>query len=267
MSIGYDKLADGLGKAIETVPELYDDALKTTAQETGKTIALIPQTINAALLPLRKWIAFREYNMEETKKLIAKKLAHISDEKIVTPEPYVAVPALQAISYSMDSHELRELYANLLAKSMNSDTKDSVHPSFVDIIKTLSPLDCRVLKNIVTNHTPPAFGFYEIQALNTNSGSYKIMLPYATSISFSTIEEVACSIDNLIRNSLVSISDNEYTNNEIYNEIDNNPEYIKYKNIYEKRISKLGDYKFHTEKKAIKCTYLGLRFYNICVEE
>ena len=49
-------------------------------------------------------------------------------EKIVEPEPYVAVPAIQAISYAMNSDELRNLYANLLAKSMIKDTKDTVHP-------------------------------------------------------------------------------------------------------------------------------------------
>ena len=267
MPIGYDKLAEGLGKAIETVPELYDDALKTTAQESGKAIALIPQTINAALVPLRQWIAHREYNMEETKKLIAQKLAHISEEKIVTPEPYVAVPAIQAISYSMNSEELRELYANLLAKSMNSDTKDSVHPSFVDIIRTLSPLDCKVLKYIITNRTPSATGCYEVQARNTATHNHRVLINYVTAISFSTLDEVACSIDNLIRNSLVSVSGDAYINNEIYEEIDNNPEYIHLKDTYEKLIAESGNYIFYSEKKAIKYTNLGKRFYYTCVKE
>ena len=101
----------------------------------------IPRAINAALSPLRQWIAQREYNVAETEKLLAKKLENIEPEKIVSPEPYVAVPALQAISYSMNSDELRELYANLLAKSMCIDTKNSVHPSFVEIIRQMSPLD------------------------------------------------------------------------------------------------------------------------------
>lgn len=122
------KLAGGVGKAVETVPDIYDDALKPAAQESGKTLALIPRAINAALSPLRQWIAQREYNVAETEKLLAKKLENIEPEKIVSPEPYVAVPALQAISYSMNSDELRELYANLLAKSMCIDTKNSVHP-------------------------------------------------------------------------------------------------------------------------------------------
>lgn len=51
---GADKLLDATGKAIETVPDLYDDSFKPTVQETGKVLSLIPRTINAALVPLRK---------------------------------------------------------------------------------------------------------------------------------------------------------------------------------------------------------------------
>ena len=90
----------------------------------------------------------REYNVAETEKLLSQKLKNVDPNKIVQPEPYVAVPALQAISYSMNNDELRNLYANLLSKSMNIDTKDSVHPSFVEIIKQLSPFDAILLKKI-----------------------------------------------------------------------------------------------------------------------
>ena len=36
MAEGFDQLAKGIGKAIETVPELYEDAFQPTVQETGK---------------------------------------------------------------------------------------------------------------------------------------------------------------------------------------------------------------------------------------
>lgn len=148
MPEGLDKLTGSVGKAIETVPDLYDDAFKSATQESGKTLALIPRAINAALVPLRQWISEREYKLAETEKLLAKKLEHVGEEKIVSPEVYVAVPVIQAISYSMNSKELRSLYANLLAKSMNSDTKYLVHPSFVEIIKQLSPLDAIAINNL-----------------------------------------------------------------------------------------------------------------------
>ena len=80
-----DRMVEVAEKAVETIPEVYDDALKPAAQESGKTIALIPRTINAALVPLRKWIAEQEYSLAETEKILAKKLEHVGEEKIVTP--------------------------------------------------------------------------------------------------------------------------------------------------------------------------------------
>lgn len=98
---GIDKLAKGIGKAVETVPELYEDGMKPATVEGGEVLALIPRTIKAALAPLRQWIAQREYNVAETEKLLAIKLENIEAEKIVSPEAYVAVPAIQAISYCL----------------------------------------------------------------------------------------------------------------------------------------------------------------------
>ena len=42
------------------IPEAYEDLVKPVAEETGKTLSLIPRTINAALIPLRKWIIEKE---------------------------------------------------------------------------------------------------------------------------------------------------------------------------------------------------------------
>ena len=121
------------------IGNIYEDAAKETMIESGKTLATIPQTINALLLPLRKWILEKEYAFEETKILLQKKLENLKTTDIVEPEAYIAVPALEALSYSINNETLRNMYANLLANSMNKNTKDSVHPSFVDIIKQMSP--------------------------------------------------------------------------------------------------------------------------------
>lgn len=79
--------------------------------------------------------------MEETKRILAEKLEHVDPEKIVPPDPHIAVPVIQAIAYSMDSTELRNMYANLLAKAMNSDLKDAVRAAFVEVIKQMEPID------------------------------------------------------------------------------------------------------------------------------
>lgn len=129
--------------------KIYDDTISPITNPTAETLGLIPRAIKAALLPLEKWILNREYSLQETALLLEEKLKNISPEKIVSPEPYVAVPAIQAISYSMDNENLRNLYASLLASSMNADIKNEVHPAFVEIIKQLSPTDAITFRNII----------------------------------------------------------------------------------------------------------------------
>ena len=137
-------------KVIKKLPieDIYNDLAKPSVKNTGELISLIPRAIRSALEPLEMWILKKEFNIEETKKLLEIKLSKINPENIVTPEPYVAVPTIQAISYVMNNNELRNMYANLLASSMNKEVKDNVHPAYVEIIKQLTPDECRILKYI-----------------------------------------------------------------------------------------------------------------------
>lgn len=259
MPNGLDKLTEGLGKAIETVPELYKDAFQPAVQETGKFIARIPHAINAAFSGLDKWILNKEYSIDETKKLLAQKLENIEPEKIVEPEPYVAIPALQAISYSMNSDELRNLYANLLAKSMNADTKDSVHPSFVEIIKQLSPVDSLVFKKIMERETNPLVNLiYEDE-----EGSFITLATNVSDIPLFAPEVVSISVDNLVKQSLIHIpADEYYINNKIYEPILNSNYYRLQQELHS---STTNGYKFTHQKRKIDKTNLGRLFYKICV--
>lgn len=270
-----DDLTMGLGKAIKTVPDLYDDALKPTAQESGKTLSLVPRTINAALLPLRKWILQQEYNFSETEKLLAKKLEHVDENKIVTPEPHIAVPVLQALSYSMDSDELRNLYANLLAKAMNIDTKNLIHPAFVEIIKQFSPVDAYILREInpsksfpvitisVNEYSNPVNTGDFLQGLEIPKRTYSY--PNITYIQHFSYSEISTSINNLTRLGLVEISlGNEQ--NESYDLILNSP---VYKNL-EKQLKSYITKPYQKYEKTYESLFLNnfsRQFRDICIRD
>ena len=259
MPEGLDKLAAGVGKAIETVPELYEDALQPAAKESGKTLALPLQVVNAALSGVRIWVANREYKVAETEKLLAKKLENVNPEKVVPPEPYVAVPALQAISYSVDCEELRELYANLLAHSMYEDTKNSVHPAFVEIIKQLSPLDARVFKEIMNRPANPCVHLvYE-----DSNGIYTRIMQNVTDLSISTPELISVSIDNLHRLKLIYIpEDGFYTEDYLYDPIIKSSFYQTQKRLHPETSD---GFKFSHQKKIIYTTPFGELFHQICI--
>lgn len=261
--IDINKLAEGAATALEAVPELYEDVAQPAAKETGKTVALIPRAINAALLPLQQWILEREYKLSEIEKLLSKKLEQVGEEKIVTPEAYVGVPALQAISYSMDNEELKNLYANLLAKAMNIDTKDFVHPAFVDLIKQMSPIDAVIIKEINQADITPVIHIFKKEP--DNVGQHPI-ITHITWLTNFTGDLISVSLDNLIRLGLIEIpNDIFYTHTENYDRVKNTP---YYKLMYTVVKSTLTDGQEIGENNSyIKITQFAKLFYDICIKD
>jgi hypothetical protein len=72
-------------------------------------------------------------------------------ENMKTPDPIIAVPLMQALSYTAQNETLREMYLNLLANSMDKSQDRNVHPSFVGIIKQMDSLDAKLFKKLPTN--------------------------------------------------------------------------------------------------------------------
>lgn len=269
MSDGIDKLAGAIGDTLKTAPTLYEDALQPTVQEVGKFAARIPRAINAAFSGLDKWILNKEYAIDETKKLLEKKLENVDPNKIVEPEPYVAVPALQAISYSMDSEKLRNLYANLLAKSMNIDTKDFVHPSFVEIIKQMSPIDIHVLEEISSKGFIQVGNIYCTKYSNNNQRIQLIENPIEkhgyeglTHIVDFHPDIVKITIDNLLR--LRIIEERFNLDDSICDEIKSSSFYISISQQL-KELAVDDTWKYEETPQSYYLTDLGKSFHNICI--
>lgn len=138
---------------VEVIKTVYDDALQPIAKETGKALGTIGETVNMALSPVRvlvwSWKQIEDYVSSTVEdKLQARK---VPKERIITPDPDIAVPALEALRYS----KLHDNFANLLATSMDSATANEAHPSYVEILKQLTPDEAKLLAFL------PNLGSYE----------------------------------------------------------------------------------------------------------
>lgn len=246
--------------------QVYNDGLQPAIKETGKALALIPQTINAALVPLRKWIVKSEYNFAETQKLLEQKLSQVDAEHIVTPEAYVAIPAMQAISYSMDSKELRNLYANLLARSMIDLEKDKVHPAFIEVIKQLTPNEAKFIDLIKDKFELPL-----IDVLRYTHGSsfeidlrnFSLILENMYDNDADHIKYSEMFINNLCRLKIIDIpSWTRMTGNSIYQDLESH--HIVTKLLKEKLVN--GQYR-EIYRKKFDITAFGREFINVCVKD
>ena len=186
----------------EVIKEVKDTK---TIEEVDKTSALVVRAIHAALSPLEKWVLQKEYNLAETKKLLEKKLKDTPVENIITPPSYIAVPALQSISYCMDDIQLRDMYAELLAHALNSETVDNVHPTFVEIIKQMSPFDALVFKELTKTLVQPCIS---IKYMNKST---KASYPVQDIVAFSDLGlfplvPTQIALENLERLKLIEIN-------------------------------------------------------------
>lgn len=253
--------------AKEISKDVYNDAGKPIAKPAGELLGLVPRAIKAALSPVEKWVLQKEYNIEETKRLLEQKLEGISPDLIESPDPHIAVPALQYISYCMDNDELRDMYANLLANSMNKVVKNGVHPGFVEIIKQLSPDEAKILKYMSNNHqTIPTIS---LKYGTRGNGSITIIENFSTAGENAGCEfpyQIQKCFDNLCRLGLLYDAKGmtSFTDKTKYEPLKN------HKNIVplatEEGAKLYGEEKFRFDESIIRLTSFGESFCSICLE-
>jgi len=238
----------------QTAGKTYDDLAHPTAHATGQIVGFIPRTVKVWLSKWEKWILNGEYAIKETEVLLAEKLKHIPEEKIVEPEPYVAVPAIQQLSYSLDSEELRELYANLLASSMNVDKKSDVHPAFVDIIKQLAPDEAKLLRSFSYQHVIP---LVKIRQKSLDGKGFTVLEKYHLNIPNGVLEmpqNTPVYIENLMRLQLIEIpADTHYTTESLYTPLETHMVFV---GVPSESIT--------YDRKIINVTPFGKQFVRIC---
>lgn len=253
----------------EVADEAYQDVVHPVAKPTGQLIGLVPRAIKAAFLPLEKWILSREFNLKETEKVLEEKLKDTPPEAIVPPEPYVAVPALQCISYCMDNDELRNLYANLLAKSMTEVNKSNVHPSYVDIIKQLTPDEAKLLRYIATNYNNAPLATLSLQRENSRGEYIALYQHFSDAGEKAKCEKpfnIQAMFDNLVRLGILEFNPigSHLTNMELYKPLKNNPYIVMLKVGI---LAKINDeYNIIKDVEGyVRLTEFGKQFCRICV--
>lgn len=206
MSEEKDLVKDLVAQSKGVLEKAYDDMAHPTAKSLGNTVSFFPRTIGILLGKWEKWIINGEESIRLTAEAVREKASKIPEEKLIEPEPYVAVPAIQQLSYCYNSEELRDLYANLLVSAINSDTKAEVHPAFVDIIKQMSPSDARAIQRICKNSIPVPV-ITAMLTLKETKGLIELLVNYSFVLAdiFQSTNDLCASLQNLERLGLIQV--------------------------------------------------------------
>ncbi|EGT4384001.1 DUF4393 domain-containing protein [Cronobacter malonaticus] len=224
-------VANAVAAVAKEVP-IYQDALQPAAQEIGKALGTVAKLVNVALAPVSGLVWGYEQIRGFTATKVAEKLKGVSPEKIVTPSPNVAGPAIEALRYTGHEESLSEMYASLLATAMNKDTIQKAHPAFVDIIKQLTPDEAKIVRGFAENGiNNPLVSIKASPPNESLSKGFQVVLR-----NFSQIgqragcefnELVPVYLDNLVRMGLCEIpSDQFYMDAELYEPLINHPDVI-----------------------------------------
>jgi len=257
-------VVDAVKGFVEAVP-VYKDALQPAAIEIGTALQTVAKTIHIVLAPISALVWGFEQIKQFVLTRVAEKLQNVPTENIVTPPPHVAVPALEALRYVGHEETLRELYANLLATALDKDTIKYAHPSYVEIIKNMSPDEARIVNLFAIRNS---FPIIDINAKEKDkSGHSTVMKSFShlgNEASCIFVDLVPTYLDNLCRLGLAQIPFGTHlTAPGTYEplENDNSLEPIK------KYITEKIDRAVVIDRRVLIVTELGKQFCKACVIE
>lgn len=247
---------------INLVPKFVDKAMSPVAESVGNSVAdLWTVTFgNHVNLWKQKQDYKHELNYQDYVERVNSKLEKIPSEKFKEPSLHIIGPAIEASKFYIDSEELREMFANLITASMNEDKTLSVHPSYVEIIKQLSPDEAKILSYMKRKDFP----FYNVHA-HQGGDQYLTVMRHFSIVGFQSNckipENITIYLDNLNRLGLITLDATRYIQDPtVYAEIEDN-EFFKGAIDY---IGPIGELK--TQKGIIESTAFGANFYHSCIE-
>jgi len=252
----------GVAKAIP----VYEDVLQPAAKEIGKGLQTVAKSIHVALAPVSVLVWGYDQVKEFVSTKVADRLKNVKPEDIVTPKPNVAGPVLEALRYTGHEESLSDLYANLLATSMDKNTASSAHPAFAEIIKQLTPDEAKLISLFVLDIPLPLLTVRNEYrpGLANKTGGFDVLVNVSTlgqQAGCDHPELVPTYIDNLCRLGLAEVPEiYKYTGAGIYDELEKSmqPVVQAIENANPERRGVL-------HRKALIVSVLGKQFARVCV--
>lgn len=255
---------DGVSLVAEVIKAAGDNPqVKEAASNLGQTAVTLTKTINNVLVPLAAInFAFdkaRAYFSGQFQQEIAAKAEAIPPEHIVEPKASIAGPTLQGLAFTHEEPNLKEMYLNLLATSMDGRAASVAHPAFVEIIKQLDSEDARLVRGAL--QSPTAIPIVQIHRKLKNGG-YNLLVQHLLDLKDTTTgapvedPQIPAMIDNWIRLGLAEVMYDKHLNDPAnYSWVDQRPEFIRLR-----QEPQTDESKVEYQKGILHRTELGKRF-------
>lgn len=133
---------------------------------------------------------------------ISENINEIPEENIVNPRKSIVMNAMEGARNSLEEDSIREMYAKLIASACDSRKQSDLHPSYVEIVKQLSPNDAKLLEQLRVLDKSPSVEYFT----STHDGgeidlSSNFVLPFVQNYL-----QTVNGLENLIRLNLVTFA-------------------------------------------------------------
>lgn len=250
---------------VTSVSEAAQKNIPETVRQTDGTLSTVVGFFNNVVLyPVKKAnITFR-YKLEAFEDDLKKKIKDIPEDNLQVPPMRVTGPTLEALRYAYDEEELREMFENLLASSMDNRKDIEVHPAFVEAIKQMSTLDAKVLSKLVDLRQVRCA---EIKFAITNSTKIFVKgMPNYFVVELCDLADpflVSSSLVNLDRLALIKIAEGNIRGAD-YESIKEHP-YVKSRETLFSSFEEKFD--IEVGKRAVIITNYGEQFAKVCLNK
>lgn len=249
-----------------TAVPVYQDAVQPAAKEIGKSLETVAKAINLALAPIGALVWGYDKICEFVTIRVSEKLKNVPEENIISPPIEVAGPTLEALRYTGHNQNLRELYANLLATSMDKATIHLAHPGYVEVLRNLTSDEAILLRLFEEEQ---GFPLIDIHAISKDGDdSYTVVTTNYShlhkGVTLQRPDLVPTYLDNLCRLGILEIPVGiTLTSTGLYEPLENDSELDVFKSIVD-GLGKTLDF----NRKYVECTMYGKYFIeNVVIEK
>jgi Abortive infection alpha len=136
-------------RAIEEASKAFSKAIEAamqTGEYAGAVLGDLPHDLVGII---GDWVAHKR--ARRWAELSAETAKILRDRRIENREdvsPSVAIPLIAA-AINEDRNVLKQLWAKLLASAMDPNRSNLVRPSLIELLKSMDPLDARVLRHMI----------------------------------------------------------------------------------------------------------------------
>lgn len=252
---------------INLFPKFLDEAATPVAKSVGNTLSSIWSIVFGGIdTYAEKSQIKRVQALNQFKEELEQKVFSVPVENLVEPPLHIIGPTLEASKFYFESEDLRSMFVNLITATINNETTSKAHPSFVEIIKQLSPLDAKNLVCFRDKNTFPLATF----RMNTNGEKGGLDVRTNVFLENQEVKDlnlIASSITNLKRLGMLDINHNSrLTDDGLYSKFEDLFEYKYMKDFFEEFSSENGSLvELELIKGNVTLTPFGKDFIDICL--